>query len=266
VLKIGSKEISYRAKGIEGKKEIDVAPFIVNGSTMIPLRGLLELMGAEITWYGDDQSIDIDNGSLFIHLQIDNKLVYVKHPALGDIRYTLLSIPVIVEGRTFIPLRFVSEQLGYNVSWNGDGMTVKITYADETTETLTLDLVDFFDYEDSTASGCGMTGKGFLCYHIETYYDNNGSVEEYIVYIFDRQITVKADAILLGDVNSDGSVDNLDCLILTRYLANWDGYTEADINMAASDVNQDDSVDNLDCLILTRHLANWEGYEVLGIN
>ena len=64
---------------------------------MIPLRGLLELMGAEITWHGDDQSIDIDNGTFFIHLQIDNKLVYVSHPVYGDIRYTLLSIPVIVE-------------------------------------------------------------------------------------------------------------------------------------------------------------------------
>ena len=127
VLKIGSKEISYKNKGEEGVKEIDVAPFIVNGSTMIPLRGLLELMGAEITWYGEDQSVDIDNGSYFIHLQIDNKLVYVKHPSFGDIRYTLLSIPVIVEGRTFIPLRFVSEQLGYNVEWNGETQEITIS-------------------------------------------------------------------------------------------------------------------------------------------
>ena len=127
VLKIDSKSISYTLKGEDGVKEIDVAPFIVNGSTMIPLRGLLELMGAEITWYGEDQSIDIDNGTFFIHLQIDNKLVYVRHPIYGDIRYTLLSKPVISEGRTFIPLRFVSEQLGYNVSWNGDTQEITIT-------------------------------------------------------------------------------------------------------------------------------------------
>ncbi len=126
-LKIDSKEIAYKAKSESGVKEIDVAPFIVNGSTLIPLRGILELMGAEITWHGEDQSIDIDNGTYFIHLQIDNKLVYVRHPSFGDIRYTLLSKPVIVEGRTFIPLRFVSEQLGYNVSWNGETQEITIT-------------------------------------------------------------------------------------------------------------------------------------------
>ncbi len=125
-LTIDSKEILYKAGGEEGVKEIDVAPFIINGSTMIPLRGLLELMGAEITWYGEDQSIDIAGGTYFIHLQIDNQLVYVKHPEYGDIRYTLLSVPVIVEGRTFIPLRFVSEQLGYNVTWNGETREITI--------------------------------------------------------------------------------------------------------------------------------------------
>ncbi len=125
-LTIDSKEITYKTKDGEGKKEIDVAPFIINGSTMIPLRGLLELMGAEITWYGEDQSIDIAAGEYFIHLQIDNQLVYVKHPEYGDIRYTLLSAPVIVSGRTFIPIRFVSEQLGYNVIWNGETREITI--------------------------------------------------------------------------------------------------------------------------------------------
>ena len=68
---------------------------------------------------------------------------------------------------------------------------------------------------------------------------------------------------MCGDVNADGSVDNLDRLALTRYLADWDGYGEDTINMDAADVNQDGSVDNLDRLVLTRHLADWEGYKTL---
>ena len=65
---------------------------------------------------------------------------------------------------------------------------------------------------------------------------------------------------LVGDVNNDGSVDNLDRLTLTRYLANWKDYTEDMINKIGADVNCDGSIDNLDRLVLTRHLANWSGY------
>ena len=153
-----------------------------------------------------------------------------------------------------------------NVSSNGDGMTVKVTYTDESTETLTLELVEFFDYEDSSGSGYGMTANGLLYYYIETYTDDNGKPEKYRVYIFNEEITVEADAVVIGDVNGDGAVDNLDRLAITRYLADWDGYNESDINMAAADVNNDGSVDNLDRLALTRHLANWEGYEELPVN
>lgn len=49
----------------------------------------------------------------------------------------------------------------------------------------------------------------------------------------------------------------------STYLASWDEYTKDTIDMKASDLNGDGSVDNLDRLILTRHLANWEGYEDL---
>ena len=158
-----------------------------------------------------------------------------------------------------------SIELG-NVSSNGDGMTVKLTYADETTETLTLDMVALGDYGDLSCSGYAQTENGLLYYYIETYTDENGKPEKYNVYIFNEEITVEADAVVIGDVNGDGALDNLDRLTITRYLANWDGYTEADINMVAADVNQDGSVDNLDRLILTRHLANWEGYEELPVN
>ena len=66
-----------------------------------------------------------------------------------------------------------------------------------------------------------------------------------------------------GDVNSDGMVDTLDRMILSRYLANWDEYDEDSISMAVADVNGDGVVDTLDRMILNRHLANWEGYESL---
>ena len=109
------------------EKEIDVAPFIVNGSTMIPLRGLLEEMGAEIGWNGQNKTVTVNNGINVITLQIWNYNVSVTNTKYGDVVYSLLKPPIISDSRTFIPIRFVSEQLGYNVSWDGETQTVTIT-------------------------------------------------------------------------------------------------------------------------------------------
>ena len=59
---------------------------------------------------------------------------------------------------------------------------------------------------------------------------------------------------ILGDVNNDGTVDDMDAMALERYLAHWVGY---EVHPYASDVNSDEIVDDLDEMILTRYLANW---------
>ncbi len=130
-LTIGEKSISIEKSGNITEKEIDVAPFIVGGTTLIPLRGLLEEMGAEISWDGEKSEVTIKAQNKEIRLQIWNKRVYVKDNRYGNIMYTLLTYPVIKDSRTFIPLRFVSEQLGYNVEWIGETQTIKISAPEE---------------------------------------------------------------------------------------------------------------------------------------
>lgn len=127
VLTVGSNVINVLKDGKTYDKTIDVAPYIVNGSTLIPLRGLLEEMGASVDWDGATQMIYIDNGIYSIDLQIFNKLVYVESQAYGRVRYTLLNFPVISDSRTFIPVRFVSEQLGYDVAWEAETQKITIT-------------------------------------------------------------------------------------------------------------------------------------------
>jgi len=97
-----------------------------------------------------------------------------------------------------------------------------------------------------------------VSYDYDKYDIYNTQVEKIKFYTVSGKVTV-VDT-LIGDVNNDGSVDNLDRLTLTRYLANWKDYTEDMINKIGADVNCDGSIDNLDRLVLTRHLANWSGY------
>ncbi len=126
-LQIYSNIIVSSENGIVSEKAIDVAPFIDEGRTMIPLRGLLEEMGAEITWDGTKRKIGITTDKVKIELQIMNDLCYVTDSKYGRVRYTLDVPPMIKDGRTFIPVRFVTEQLGYNVAWDGETKTVKIS-------------------------------------------------------------------------------------------------------------------------------------------
>ncbi len=126
-LTIGSNVIKSEKDGVASEKTIDVAPYIVDGSTLIPLRGLVEEMGAEISWDGASKKITLKTADATIVLQIWNRRVFVTTKELGEVRYTLLNFPVIKDSRTFIPVRFVSEQLGYNVAWDGATQTVTIT-------------------------------------------------------------------------------------------------------------------------------------------
>ncbi len=126
VLTVDKKEITVKKAGVEKTVTTDVAPYIVSGSTLIPLRGLLEEMGAEVLWEDEEQKVTIKKDGKVIHIQIWNNLVTIDGTKYGTVRYTLPQYPRIRDGRTFIPLRFVSEHLGYNVTWNGETREITI--------------------------------------------------------------------------------------------------------------------------------------------
>lgn len=128
VLKIDSKKMTVTKGTNTYEKELDTAPYIYpgKGTTLIPLRGLIEEMGGEIAWDGETQEIKISAPTGKIEMQVQRKTVYSEHPNYKMVRYTLTVAPKIKDSRTFIPLRFVSEHLGYNVTWNGDTREITI--------------------------------------------------------------------------------------------------------------------------------------------
>ncbi len=80
-----------------------------------------------------------------------------------------------------------------------------------------------------------------------------------ICIILTAVMGISASAATLGDIDSNGSVNPLDVVILTRHLAGWEGY-ESQVNTANADLNADGSIDPVDPVILARHLAGWQGY------
>lgn len=114
---------------INGKNiEFDVAPVIQNGRTLVPMRKIFEELGCDVEWLGESKMVIATKNSKIIALQIDNNIVIVNDIDTGKV-ITVQSdtAPVIYNDRTMIPVRVISECLGYSVNWNGEEQTVLIT-------------------------------------------------------------------------------------------------------------------------------------------
>ncbi|WP_281887025.1 N-acetylmuramoyl-L-alanine amidase [Paenibacillus sp. YYML68] len=114
----------------------EVAPRIVNGNTIVPVRIIAESAGAKVSWDEKQRKVTVLQGEQTVQLFIDKTTAYVNGKS-----YTLEAAPVIVDGSTLLPLRFVVEQLNTKVTW------------DEITRSV-------FMYNQSTLAGAGTNGGG----------------------------------------------------------------------------------------------------------
>lgn len=99
----------------------EVAPFIRDGSTLVPFRAIAEALKAEVSWNPDERSVTVTRGDITVKLLIDSKTAYV------DGKEVELEVPAAIkDGSTVIPVRFVSEALKAAVKWEGETQSVVI--------------------------------------------------------------------------------------------------------------------------------------------
>ena len=98
---------------------------IMNSRTMVPMRKIFELLKADVTWEGETQTVLASKGDTLIKLQIGNAIAEVSQGGKTK-QITLDAKPVIVENRTLVPLRFISETLGKQVGWDAQNRTAII--------------------------------------------------------------------------------------------------------------------------------------------
>ena len=108
----------------------DFTPYVTKGRTFVPVRELTEGLGAEVNWDGENMTVEIKFGEKTILLKINSDVTYVdgKKKIVEEDQVPKLALysSPRVETKTMIPLRFVSETLGYNVSWDEKTSTVLI--------------------------------------------------------------------------------------------------------------------------------------------
>ncbi|MCX6083415.1 MAG: stalk domain-containing protein [Caldiserica bacterium] len=109
------------------QRTLDAPPMIVNGVTFVPLRFIGEALGADVTWNDALRVVFLARGPSRVQLSIGSKL------AIIDGRITqLLEAPRIQNGRTMVPLRFISEAFGADVTWDQATKAVTVSLADAT--------------------------------------------------------------------------------------------------------------------------------------
>lgn len=113
--------------GLEWPEAI-TAPFITpkTNRTMVPFRFIGERLGAEIDYYPKDKQVE------WVSYKLQNNFIKIwigkNEATYNNATVTLDQPPQIVKGRTMVPVRFVSEQLGAKVDWIQAAKMVVVTY------------------------------------------------------------------------------------------------------------------------------------------
>ncbi|MBQ6553647.1 MAG: copper amine oxidase N-terminal domain-containing protein, partial [Firmicutes bacterium] len=136
--------------------ESDVAPQITaEGRTVVPLRVISETLGAKVDWDSETKTVTAEKDGKTLSLTIGAKVM-----DNNGAKLTLDSPAQIVDGRTMVPLRVISESFGCKVDWDGASKTVKVTSGasadnkSEKKETVTLPAYSYKGDDPYTEAVC----------------------------------------------------------------------------------------------------------------
>jgi hypothetical protein len=110
---IDYQETAYIRVIVDGKQlAFDVDPQIADGRTLVPMRNIFEALGLTVSWDDAAKAAQGTSAGSSIRFVIGSNIALVNNQEKS------LDVPArIIDGRTMIPLRFLSENLGYNVEW-----------------------------------------------------------------------------------------------------------------------------------------------------
>ncbi len=126
-LKVGDPHITIN--GIE--KNIDAQgskPIIKNSRTLVPIRVIIESLGGTVEWNNTQKKVTITLGLNTIELWIDNPIAKVNGVNTPIDSTNSKVVPEIINGRTYLPIRFISENLGASVDYDSQSQTITIYY------------------------------------------------------------------------------------------------------------------------------------------
>lgn len=110
---------------VDGEQiNFDVDPIIEDERTLVPMRAIFEALGAEVTWDQDTRTASAIKGNDTVDITIDSNMLYKNGIAVE------LDVPAkIIDERTLVPVRAISESFNADVQWEAETRSVIITTA-----------------------------------------------------------------------------------------------------------------------------------------
>jgi len=111
------------------RHQLDAAPINLHSRVMLPIRAVVEALGGNVTWDAAEQKVTAVLANNTVEVWVGNNRGRVNGQWQQIDADNPLVKPVIVPpGRTMLPVRFITTNLGCDILWNGTLQEVKITY------------------------------------------------------------------------------------------------------------------------------------------
>lgn len=118
-IKMKINDVNYSING--QNKKMDAKPFISNSRTLVPIRFIIEAIGGEVNWNNDLRLVTINYNGNLIELPIDSKTIKINGSNLE-----VDQASIIKGDRTYVPVRFVAENLGMMVNYIHETREIEI--------------------------------------------------------------------------------------------------------------------------------------------
>jgi hypothetical protein len=122
ILRVGDS--NYTVNGVV--YNTDMAPYIEDGRTFLPLRCITDAAGipdSDISWDPITQEVTVSTGDGEVQFTIGSMIMFIDGAAT-----TMDTVPVITNGRTCLPVAWVAQMLGASIAWDGTTHTVIFTF------------------------------------------------------------------------------------------------------------------------------------------
>jgi trimeric autotransporter adhesin len=118
----GSASSLIKVQVDQQELSFDQPPIEKSGRVLVPLRAIFETLGASVSWDAQTETVTATKGNKVITLKIGSRVARIN----GSANY-LDQAAIELNGRTLVPVRFISESLGEIVNWDNNTQTVIIT-------------------------------------------------------------------------------------------------------------------------------------------